>query len=457
MSVTEAINRFPVEMRGSLNVAYEEGGEMAAAMLDRGDMPPERALLSGLALNEGGRFLLEQAFEGYARPDRPLPTSCPEVVIGGGAHAAVYCAVRVAQGFPRPLVIEQDARYGGTFAMTLRSSFFLNSRNRPGPIGAVGSRDALNVIPGAMMQPSDLGGSEYQANADLGLVVRCTLTLFGELRTARVTSVSTNGPTVVVETDRGTVRTGRVIVATGIGKPRVFNGAPPDNRQSFSYAQFMQRFDQLPFPLKGLGRVAVVGDGDSGKTVIEALTGYGPYMGGSVASMDYVRNIDWYGKDLAGMTKERWIECNRTRYKPLAALFRKQDGTSTNARVRGLPKLQVIYKSLDVLSIDGAFYDTVIDCRGFETNTSWREMIGVDSSVQLDVLRSNPGGAKGVQLCLAETGKRLYVVGPAARLEFEQNSDPMPQIEENKVALFRLVPRTAALAQSLPGPDSSKF
>ena len=227
MSVTEAINRFPVEMHNSLKLAYDEGGEMAAAMLIRGDMPPERALLSGLALNERGRYLLEDTFENYTAAERALPASWPEVVIGGGAHAAVYCAVRCAQGFPRPLVIEQNARYGGTFAMTLRSSFFLNSRNRPGPLGAAGSRDSLNVIPGAMMQPSDLGGSEYQANADLGLVVRCTLTLFAEVRTARVISVADNGPTALVQTDRGTIRAGRVIVATGIGKPRVFNGRPP--------------------------------------------------------------------------------------------------------------------------------------------------------------------------------------------------------------------------------------
>jgi Pyridine nucleotide-disulphide oxidoreductase len=445
MSLSEALGSFPSELRNSFETAYQEGGAMAAAMMSRGDMPMDRALVSGLALDPTGRYFMDEALEGYARIFDDLPREADEVIIGGGAHAAIYAAVRRQRYNIKTLVLNRG-RFGGTFAMTRLSSFFLNSRNRPGPAGVPGSRDALNVIPGAMMQPSDIGGSEYQANADLGLVVRMTLALNADVYEAEVGFVAQNGPRWIVNTNRGTVAAKRVVMATGIGKENSFESAPFDEKRVFSYSQFMARFDREVFPLRGLGRVAVVGGGDSGKTVVEALTGYGPLTRGSVASLDYVPQIDWYGIE-PGMSKERWLLCNRTRYKPLAALF--PDGRTSNARIKGFGKAQDVFRTYDAVQIDGRPYDTVIVCTGFDKGVSWRKMVGFEAP---DDLIANPFQPVGSQVSIgrATPDRDVIVIGPATRLDFEEVGDPEPRLPENKVALFRFAPRTATMAAILP-------
>lgn len=447
MSLREALGSFPPELASRLDYAYDQGGAMANEMMKRGDMPPDRALVSGLALDPIGRPIMEESLGMYADVLRDLPTEVDELIIGSGAHGAIYAAVRNQKFGTKPLVLERSPRFGGTFAMTMKSSFYLNSRNRPGPVGAPGTRDALNVIPGAMMQPSDIGGSEYQANADLGLVIRMTLAMNAVVRMANVEYVVKQGPRWLVTTDRGTVATKRVIVATGIGKPQTLPGAPFDNRLVYSYDQFMARFDREMFPLRGLGRVAVIGGGDSGKTVVEALTGYGPQFGGSVASLDYVTRIDWYGIE-KDMSKDRWLVCNRTRYKPLAALF--PNGVNDNSRVRGFGLVADIFTTYDAVQIEGRPYDTVIVCVGFQEST-WRSMIGFTAGEEV---RARPFKAEGSTTSLgrATDGRDVIVVGPACRLEFETPGDPEPRIAENAVALFRLAPRTATLAALLPTP-----
>jgi hypothetical protein len=438
MNIEEAIRGFPPQMRTSLEIAYSEGGAMARAMLERGAMDAPRALMVGLALSPTGRPLLEDALDSYARVEERPPSEWPEVIVGGGAHAAIYAAVRQRLGKSLPLVLERERRFGGTFAMTARPSFFLNSRNRPGPAGAPGSRDALNVIPAAPMQPSDLGGSEYQNNADLGLVVRCTLALNAMVRRANVEQIERTDNDLVVITDRGQVRARRVIVATGLGEEAQLRGAATDGQRVLNYSQFMRRFDQMDFPLQNLGRVAVIGGGDGGRTVVEALTGYGPYMGGSVASLDYVQRIDWYGVG-SDMTKKRWLECNRTRYKPLAALF--PGDNARNDRVRGLRNCQISTVGFNGVQIDADSYDTVIVCRGYKRKSLFDERLS----------RIRATGAYGVIVGKASDDRSLVMVGPAADLPYEDQGEADVRDDENRVALFRLAERTAALAMNLPG------
>ncbi len=447
MSVEEALAQLPEGLRMGLDVAHSEGGNMVNALMQRGEMEPTRALMAGLAMDRVGRDLFEDALDSYARAYAGLPNSCDEVIIGGGAHAAIWAATRRALGGPKPLVLDRNERFGGTFALSKQSTFFLNSRNRPGPLGAAGSRDALNVIPGAPMQPSDMSGSEYQANADLGLVVRCTLALNAVVRKAKVEAVVRNGDRLVVLSDRGAVQAERVVIATGPGRTLGFLSASFDGERLLSFRQFIRRFDRSMFPLRGLGRVAVVGAGDSGRTVVEALTGYGPYMGGSVASLDYVPQIDWFGVD-ENMTKERWLECNRTRYKPLAALFPNKNQTVQNARVVPRERVDRVFVTPNDVQINGRAFDTVICCIGFSKDPLDR--ITVDAS--LDYLRSGIATDrpdKGVRLGKSNDERSVVVIGPAADLPFENASDPPPQIEQNRVALFRLAPRTAALASLL--------
>jgi hypothetical protein len=100
-----------------------------------------QAQLTGIALDPYGRDVADQFLDTYWS-DQPRQQFAlrsagtdREAIIGSGIHAAVYAAVRVLSGYPRPLVLERHERAGGTFAMTDRPTFHLNSRNRPGTGG----------------------------------------------------------------------------------------------------------------------------------------------------------------------------------------------------------------------------------------------------------------------------------------------------------------------------------
>src|SRR5262249_3080466 len=137
-------------------------------------------------------------------------------------HAAVYAAIRVLCGYPRPLVLERDARAGGAFAMTTRPTFYLNSRNRAGSAGLAGDQGAsLNYLPGAPIQAANVSMAEYQTNTDMAFVIRLALAQFADVVTnANVLSVSRDGAGVEIEiADRDPLPAGRVIDARGLGDP----------------------------------------------------------------------------------------------------------------------------------------------------------------------------------------------------------------------------------------------
>src|SRR4051794_25722546 len=145
------------------------------------------------------------------------PTEASEIVIGSGLHAAIYCAVRVRQGFPKPLVIEAKTRAGGAFATSRLPSLFLNSRNRPGRLGIPGREEALNVIPAAPVQPADLSGAEYQTNTALAFSIRSSLALNARVVLGhKVMDADSNGVTL---DDGRRISTTRVVWATGLGEP----------------------------------------------------------------------------------------------------------------------------------------------------------------------------------------------------------------------------------------------
>lgn len=446
MGLKEATARFPKQLQQNLESAYLTAPTMVDQLMQRNEMDASVALMAGLSLDPVSREMLEDGLQEFAGVDGLLPDRVEEVIVGGGAHASIYAAVRKQLGKPEPLVLEQRERFGGVLSIANRASFFLNSRNRPGPLGAPGSRDALNVIPGAPMQPSDIGGSEYQTNADLSLVVRCTLALNARIRQAQVVKIIPDGDGFDVETDRGFVKADRVIVATGLSRERKLFGIETDGERLLSYRDLMQRFGEQMFPLRGLGRVAVIGQGDGARTAVEALAGFGPSFGGSVASLDYVRQIDWYGAGAAN--KAEFEGCNRNRYKRLGSLF--PNGANSNPRVRPLPNATTLTKLYDCVQVNGQIYDTVVVCIGYEVG--WREAI--NASVAEDEFantqwlfsdQSNPDAR--TRLGQANQDRSLVIVGPAAEIPFETGE--VSAIPENVVGLFRLAPRTAAAAALL--------
>jgi hypothetical protein len=402
---------------------------------------PMAAKLTGIALNPIARRLFDDTLDAMWATTK-VPSHAQEIIIGGGLSAAIYSAVRVSEGHPKPLVLEAKERAGGAFASSREATFFLNSRNRPGKLGTPGRGEALNYLPGAVVQPSDLGSEEYQTNAALAFAIRATLAMTARVVTGqRVESADSSG---VVLAGGKKVKATRVIWATGLGQPI----SPPetDGRYLMDYLQFLSHLDQ-PFPFKGIDRVAVVGAQDAGRTVIEALTGQGPSRNWSISSLDYISTIDWYGVAETCTTKERWEQNNRSRYKGIGRLLPRvtnEEGKPIgDSEFRVTPitrRAENVGVGFDGAYVDGARYDLVIFAAGFT---------GMDVA---DMIEYRAGGR--VVARMGESG--LFVIGPAAKIADEVREANVPTtVPENSAALFRYADRTAALAKHLPALELS--
>lgn len=428
--------------------------------------------------------------KGLGRPDM-----LPEVIIGSGITAAIYACNRVLAGYPKPIVLEKSPRAGGTFGMTRNPAFWLNSRNRPGELGVPGSRGALNVLPGAVVQPADLSGDEYQPNNALGWAVRTTLLTCANVLTGvdvenldlqfvddyRTGGVSRSDyyPYVQVTGPDGgqsTIYTRRVVVATGLGDVRRTSDIDVEScNGGYSYSSFMKRMDE-PFPFRGVQRVAVIGAGDGGKTVIEALTGQGPNLAMTAASLDYLDSIDWYGVPQTQQDREGWREANRSRYDGIGRLLPRRvevSGTvdqddverannegdfvrfNSNAPVRRdyyrvfptqerVSQVQEGYNGQ--ILVNGRRYDMVIDARGYQearvtsrfTSNYDIEPLSVGNRIVGNKSRNYPN-----------TGP--VILGVASQLPNDDGEAiALPRnIPENSVAVFRYADRTAQAAQQL--------
>lgn len=392
---------------------------------------PVTAMLAGVALHPPSRRWAEDWLDDvWATVDRP--TKYDEVVIGSGIHAAIYCAVRVKMGFPRPLVIEQNERAGGTFAMTKNPAFYLNSRNRRGELSVPGDLDgALNVLPGSMIQPSDLSGEEYMTNDQVAFAIRMTLAMNADVMTGsrveRIFSDSVYGSPYKWRI--GQIRTKRIIFATGLGVENRFFQSP----HLLTFSEFMKMMDS-PFPLRGMRRVAVIGRGDSSKTAIESLVGQGPQPGMSVASLDRPELIDWYGPGV-GMSCDLWQAQNRTRYKAIGKLFPDA--------VKPFALANIVTAGYNSVVIDGTPYDHVIDCRG----SSVGAIVGTPpcGDIEYDVTAKKVLGYRdSVSRLALKIGAALYLPGGEDEMKF------LNAIGENSTSIFRYAGRTAQLAAQVP-------
>lgn len=429
--------RFPDQIRSVLSTISEDGtmNDGVLAMAERASefSSPMAAKLTGIFLNPMARARFDLALDSYWQMDGQVPRMSPEVIIGGGLHAAIYCAVRVAEGHPSPLVIEAKERVGGIFAVSREPSFFLNSRNRPGGLGVPGREESLTFLPGAPVQPADLSGDEYQTNASLAYAIRATLALNARVLVGKKV-VAADSSSVTLDDGR-LIKTPRVIYATGLGE----STAPieMDGKHMVDAMGFFAMLDK-PFPFKGIKRVAVIGSGDSGKTVVETLIGQGPGSGFSVASLDYIEKIDWYGVPEECRGQKRWKENNRSRYQGIAREIGKRleggrlEGGRINPFSRNALNLAI---GFDGAYVDGARYDLVVWAGGFKPR---------------DIEGTTEYKTRGRTVArMGESG--VFIVGPAAQLASEpepmNESDSVP---ENTVALFRYADRTAAFAMDLP-------
>lgn len=426
-------------------------GEGIAALKDRRsefDSSLQMKLV-GISLVPDAKACLEREVESMwsssqvpVVPPNTISNPLDEVVIGAGLHAAIYCAARVKAGYPKPVVLERGgpSDVGGAFAMTKTPTFFLNSRNRPGKVGIPGREQALNVLPAAPIQPADLSGDEFQRNSDLAFAIRMTLAMY-----AKVVPYSEVKGAEPYTTGISIVRTGirsyytrRVVWATGLGAQVMPD--QHDGKKVMTFVDFMKHMDREKFPLQGLRRVAVIGAGDSGKTVIEALTGKGPSTKWSSAALDYLDKIDWYGLNDSNCYRAGWESCERMRYRNISTLLPEQQG-QPGARVTPvLKRAEGIRYGYEAGYVDGTPYDLVVWCVGFERRPPFTTYRYVEY---------------GGRAVAADDSSGQSSIGPIASLPYGTSSTQdaeylaVQKAPENETALFRYADRTAAFAMSV--------
>lgn len=391
----------------------------------------EKMLLIGIGMNPQARRHFDDMLDKlWLRDTLPLTVGMP-VVIGSGVHGAIAASVlHKKRGF-KAIVLEMKDRVGGAFGVTRGPSFYLNSRNRPGPLSIPGDEfGALNVLPGAPIQPSDVSADEYLSNDQVAWVVRCMLLMhanvYAGVGEVAVRTLSEN-PRFNLSENSTNYYPSDLVIATGLSKPNIaFVGMEADERY-LTYEQFLKRFDG-PYPLKGMRRVAVLGAGDGGKTVVEALIGQGPTANMSIPTLDYPELIDWFGVPNDRRTRQEWEACNRSRYKGIGRAF--------GGRLQAFDKPSYVEPGYDTLKVNGVPYDFVVDCTGYVASV-WEAY---------DAKRDPMGGA-----ILGRTGSnRTAIVGPAAKIPNERMDETILKgIPENATSIFRYADKTARFAEVL--------
>jgi hypothetical protein len=373
------------------------------------DIRPE---LVALSKNDGTRDLLEASVvaEQRFRSDK-LADSIRErrlqkfdtVIIGAGPHGAA-----LVQEFTRVnpkrsvLVIDAASRPGGTFA-DVGPVFALNSTNREdtgaqanvgrGQAGGPKGDGNLNAIADILGIP-DFSGLKWPLAGHLGYVTTMAMEYSSAqlLLNTRVVAIGPNrsaggGVRLTVQMNvSGTssaaydrdIAAQEVILATGIGKPTFFLPAFENARKQLAAAAS----DTQPPPLMGFGefvsrvnedlrnnrnpmapyankRLLVVGGGDSGKVVIEWLSGLGPDSKSyGPAQIGEPKSIVWSGVDFVSC--QDFLATARSRYSRISsplnsALVSLSPLKVTNLDLSNDAKTVVVTGSTLKLKKDGSF------------------------------------------------------------------------------------------------------
>jgi hypothetical protein len=406
-------------------------------------------MMAGIGVQPEARQNIDAVMDReWSRTWTPPPTPIPEVVIGAGPHALIYAAVRKSMGID--VVVLEKGKVGGSFACSQGDAFYLNSRNRPGVLGLPGENVGLNVLPGCPLQPSMIGGSEYQTNAELAWTIRMNFLALGievhtgyEVRDFEGDGTGDDTVYLLDCTNDQVVKAKRVVVATGLGSSKVYyqtssaNVTKPD--RLIDFPEFMSKMD-TDFPLQGFNKVAVVGAGDSGKTAVEALIGQAPSIGMSVAMLDFPNRIDWYGVS-SGTSRQLWCEQNRGRYAGIGKAF--GNGRRDENRLAGCNRAPVfVGPGFQSATIGPRSYDWVINCSGFDPSVPWLNGFAFDSFT-----------ANGRAVAIT-TGAQVFKIGPAAGIAISDKdreiAPVLVNIPENNTSLFRYAPLTATFAATLP-------
>jgi hypothetical protein len=364
-----------------------------------------------------------KAIEECIQRHRSFGRTKPTIVIGGGVHGVTFAM----NSRLRPYIL--SSQFGGEFRGD--PLFYLNSRNRPGELGLPGTEKALNAMPGCPVQASQFDGFEYQVNTPLGFAIEVNAALYSRYRRLSAFSVEKkiDGDYLLL-TNGGGLSTQRLIIATGIGtEPKV----PLEGTLSLRAA-----LTQLRGNTKPLKRVAVVGAGNSGNVMVEALLGQGPI------SAPFVDRIDWFGQRLG--YREEWEDRVRSRYHAIGRDFPCEYDDSRPYRIDSRLKARRVLEGRFVESCNEVTgpYDMIVNCTGFKNQVN--KLI---EPLQLPLV--NVYDEQREVIARRVLGEEVYVVGPAAEIPFTE-APKLPQVarsSENSVAIWRTLPKTVKLAKMI--------
>lgn len=291
----------------------------------------------------------------------------PKLVVGSGPQSQIFVSALLdaqPDSAKDISVIDKATSVGGTFRSDEAMNFRLNSRTRrqtnepPVP----GTTSNLNtLVPGVVTVP-DIVTETYAPADALGRAIRINHALnnsnFGlglEVVSITPDPIQESGSglpgnvTVVVrnkDSETYTIRTDVLVATTGNGEQRLDrfddetkelvkqsheafkNGA---NTPVVIYGDLYERLDRERFPLKGVKKVAIIGDGDSARTAVGTLLGYEPRPDGSVIQIDTVEEITWFGQKAE--TDRDFITNNRFRYAQVALEFERDTNSGRANRI----------------------------------------------------------------------------------------------------------------------------
>lgn len=403
--------------------------------------------LAGAAAIPEARHMIHEALTGYWARRKlyaaQIAVQVPaELVIGAGYTAAVFCAARVRAGFPKPLVVDRAdaAHIGGVFAMTEQPAFWLNSEDRPGLNGYPADGDALNVIPGGLLQPSQVPGREFHDNAVLGWLIRLTLAQYARVVPGVTVTGWTAEPTprvILDDADFPVYAAKRIIDARGFGDP----AGDGDGERILTFPQLMAQAD-TSWPCRGMTRVAVIGGGKSGLCAAEMILRIGPQAGMRTMALDGAPKVDLYAPVLPQYNRD-WVKQSDGRYRRLGSFLPSRRDLRAYHDLTVYNEQAEAARMGDAVLVAGRQYSHAVVCTGWE-----RPDLGGNDAFNSTPVRT------GTTFIGRQHGPALYVAGVAADIPF-QSADyeqGIAEKPENKVAMWRLGGRTAQLAATLPSP-----
>ncbi|HVT97847.1 MAG TPA: hypothetical protein VHE33_10085 [Acidobacteriaceae bacterium] len=383
-----------------------------------------------------------------------------EVIIGGGAHAAVYAATRVKLGKRQPVVLEAEARCGGVFTRLSRVPFWMNSASGasvdstgagPTRIPSRSVTDLLNWLPNCEVQADGPGSdnqTEYPLSTMMGSAIRRSLARAAEVYTGVRAYVTDVARREITTQDGDSYRCGRIIDARGLNmdsrRPEL--SMCKELTPVITAEMFLRGMWPSGISSRGPQRVALVGGGDTACVVAEALLGQGP-EGWPFAA----ESIDWFAVDLPG-SKSDWLDSKHARYAGLARHFPQAERRGMIRPRQQRVDTETVQVIGDAVRVGFDTYDLAVFCTGFQPAFAEYGPGLADNVYRPGVYRDERG--------LWRRDGEYYIVGTAAGLaqqrgELDKGYSRFPK---NTDALYRLAPETAKLAALLDdAPVSSGY